>query len=142
MMAISLGLVIYAIQALKSPSFQKQAADPSSALSILIGAEHRPFNWCPKAVRRVDVLDSEGVVAASFSSAADLSAVCEVMMGAAPADEVDKLEFKKLLVASASEAAKPVILEKTVEKAIFRVHGMPFTSQNLEKVLNRKQVAD
>ena len=137
MMVISFGIVIYAIQTLRSKEFSEKASDPQSALGLLIGSDYRPLNWCPAGVKKVELFGADGALVRVVESAADLSAVCEIMMGAFSSEGIDEASYVKKLAAHGAPGGEIVLMEQVPGKPLFRVKGMPFSSPMLAKALER-----
>lgn len=135
-MLISLGAVLYAIQALRSRDVTNKISDPQSALGILIGSDYRPLNWCPPETIKVEIYSFQGTLQKTLSSPEDVSAVCEIMMGAFSSEGIEEKAYRQRLVAVDARGENKV-LQQHEGRPIFRVQGMPFSSPMLEKALVR-----
>lgn len=138
MMAIAFGTVIYSIKELRSPDFERKAMEPDNALAVLIGSDYRPYAWCPKGTEKIDIYANSGEVLKTLTSPADISALCEIMMGAVSATDINEAKFVQRLGATSSDKTS-VIMEQIPGKALFRVKGMSFSSPMLVKALERQQ---
>ncbi|UXR65651.1 hypothetical protein EZJ49_05225 [Bdellovibrio bacteriovorus] len=140
MMLIALAGVLYAIRALNTGGVADKLSDPQSALGILIGSDYRPYNWCPEKTTRVDVFAQDGSILKTLEAPADISAVCEIMMGAFSSEGIEEGSYHKVLAAHGIAESEIVILEGVAGKPVFRVKGMPFSSPMLSKALDRLAV--
>lgn len=134
-LVISLAGVIYAIVSLRSNGFDS-GTDQNSAMSLLIGGDYRPINWCPTPTERVEILDPTGQVMATITEQAEISALCEIMMGAFSSEGVSEADYKIRMIAYDKQGnSKP--LEQNLGQSVFRFEGMPFSSPMLIKALER-----
>lgn len=140
MMVLALVGVFYGMKALDGGALEDKASDPQSALGLLIGSDYRPLNWCPEKTQKVEIHDPAGSVIKTLEKPEDISAVCEIMMGAFSMDGIEESSFKKTLAAHGASAGGIVILEQVPGKPVFRVKGMPFSSPMLSKALDRLAV--
>ncbi|XGC80947.1 hypothetical protein ACES2L_00430 [Bdellovibrio bacteriovorus] len=136
MLVFAFVAVLYGIKALQSPQTQRHASDPNSVIGLLVGGEYRLLSWCPEKTVKLELLSENSEVLKTFSSAQDLSAACELMVGSFSQEQNYEPKYRPLLKA-VSESGETKILEKDVGKEIFRVQGMPFSSPGLVKVLKR-----
>ncbi|WP_413576505.1 hypothetical protein ACLVWU_00515 [Bdellovibrio sp. HCB290] len=132
----SFGLVIYGMQQLRSSDFARDAQKDDSALSLLLGGETRPLNWCPAETKKVDVLSEKGEVIKTLEAAPDISSVCEIMIGSISEEVVQKSQFSRRLVATDAKGATKTV-EQVPNTPFFKVDDMPLSSALLEKVLKR-----
>jgi hypothetical protein len=132
----SFGLVIYGMKQLKSADFAREAQKDDSALSLLLGGESKPVNWCFPETKKVDVLSDKGEILKSLTSAQDISSVCEILIGPISTEVVQKSQFTRRLVASDTKGATKT-LEQAPNSPFFRADEMPMSSAMLEKVLQR-----
>lgn len=135
-LVITFGVVLYGIRALKSPSVQTSAGDPNSIVGLLIGGDQRLLNWCPPDVQKVEIYDHSGSVVRILTSAQDISAVCELMIGGF-SQGAQTPQFKVKLQSYSKSSEAPVALEAAEGAPLFRVKGMPFSSPGLVKALER-----
>jgi len=136
-MVTALVVVVYVIQSLRSPLVQTRAADPNSVLGILAGSDQRLLNWCPSDVSKVELLSETGETLKELTSAQDVSAVCELLVGGFSQEGSESPKFYVILKAYPATGA-PVVLERQVGGgAIFRFKGMPFSCSGLVKALGR-----
>ncbi len=132
----SFGLVIYGMKQLRSSEFAREAQKDDSALSLLLGGETKPVNWCFPETTKVDILSDKGEVLKSLTSAQDISSVCEILIGPISADVVQKAPFTRRLVASDAKGTTKN-LEQAPNSPFFRADEMPMSSVMLQKVLQR-----
>ncbi|QLY25570.1 hypothetical protein [Bdellovibrio sp. KM01] len=132
----SFGLVIYGMQQLRSSEFAREAQKDDSALSLLLGGETRPLNWCLPETKKVEILSEKGEVLKALTSAQDISSVCEILIGPISTDVVQKSKFNRRLVASDAKGTTKT-LEQAANSPYFRADEMPMSSVMLEKVLQR-----
>jgi len=137
-LAIAFAGVIYSIRSLKSPEFERKAMEPDNALAVLIGSDYRPYTWCPKETSKVDIFANSGSIQKSLTMAADISFVCELMMGPVLAEDAKNTNFVQRMAAT-GPGNTTVILEQIPDKAVFRVKGLSFSSPMLVKALERQQ---
>ncbi len=137
MMLIALASVLLAIRALKTGEVVDKLSDPQSSLGLLIGSDYRPLNWCPPGVQKVEVFELGGSLQKTLRAAADVSAVCEIMMGAFSSEGIEEGSYRKKLAAHGPSDAEIVIMEQVPGRPVFRVKGMPFSSPMLFKALER-----
>ncbi len=135
-MLVALGVVIYGIKVLKSPDFAKTSKNPDSAISLLLGNDLRPLNWCSGKTSKIEILNNEGGIQKTLENSLEISSLCETMIGGVTADKLDQAVFVRRLVARGSEKEEKV-LEQSKDGSLFRVQGLPFTSPMLEKALQR-----
>ena len=129
-------VVIYGISELKSPSIQTKVGDPDSFLGALLGGDQRLFNWCHPNVERVEVFDQKGQVIKVLTSAQDISAVCELMIGGFSQGDEKQVFSLKLRSHSKTQEA-PIDLEQSAKNTVFSVKGMPFSCPGLVNALVR-----
>jgi hypothetical protein len=70
--------------------------------------------------------------------AADISTVCELMMGPVSTDDAKNTNFTQRMAATGPDNTT-VILEQIPDKGVFRVKGLSFSSPMLTKALERHQ---
>lgn len=109
---------------------EEKAQDPSSTLSILLGAEMRPLNWCPPETMYIQSADKKVVA----NNPAQLAMFCETMTTAASPEPATATKDLVLIA---------VARTKTVELMIspsgnFYVNGLPFKSKSLLQMLKEK----
>ena len=137
MMLIALAGILYAIRALNTGDVADKLSDPQSTLGLLIGSDYRPYNWCPEKTRKVDVFAQDGAILRVLEAPADISAACEIMMGAFSREGIEESSYQKILAAHGDTESEIVIMEGVSGKPVFRVKGMPFSSPMLSKALDR-----
>jgi hypothetical protein len=137
-LAVAFGGVIYSIRSLRSPEFERKAMEPDNALAVLIGSDYRPYTWCPKETSKVDIFANSGSIQKSLTAAAEVSTVCELMMGPVSADDAKDTKFVQRMAATGADNTT-VILEQIPDKGVFRVKGLSFSSPMLVKALQRHQ---
>ena len=125
-MALALGGVIYTMRLLQAPGFIGEATSPSNPLSLMLGAELRPMNWCPEKTMKLGIIKAQK----DFTDAASISRFCEIMIEPVGSEEINVEDYQ--LVAVASGEGKEKKLERN-SKSVFRVDGFPFHSKQLEK---------
>lgn len=132
----SFGLVIYGMKQLRSPEFARDTQKEDNALSLLLGGDTRPLNWCLADTKKVEIYSEKGEVLKTLETPKDISSVCEILIGPISAEAVQKSQFSRRLVAT---DAKGVVktLEQAPNSPFFRVDEMPMSSTVLEKVLQR-----
>ncbi|GEM_PF-1556681 len=135
-LVISLAGVIYAIVSLRENGFGSQDQDQNSAMSLLLGGDYRPINWCPTPTERVEILDPTGQVMATVTDEAEISALCEIMMGAFSSEGVSEADYKTRLIAY-DKQGNSKSMEQNLGQSVFRFEGMPFSSPMLIKALER-----
>lgn len=133
---LALVIVIYGIQALRSPKVQTQLGDSNSVLGLLVGGDQRLFNWCPEKTQKIEIISDSGVVQKTLTTPQDISAVCELMIGGFTQESAEATAFIPKFKAY-PESGEPVTLDINPQTHIFRVKGMPFSSPGLRKVLER-----
>lgn len=133
---MSLAGVIYAIVSLRTNGFGSGDQDQNSAMSLLIGGDYRPINWCPTPTERVEILDPTGQVMATITDEAETSALCEIMMGAFSSEGVSEADYKTRLIAY-DKQGNSKSMEQNLGQSVFRFEGMPFSSPMLIKALER-----
>lgn len=136
MMFVALGVVIYGIRTLKSSEFTQTSNDPNNALSLLLGSDVRPLNWCFGKTTKLEILADDGSVQRTLEKASEISSLCETMISGVTADQLAQAVFVRRLVARGEEKGEKV-LEQSKQGGIFRSQGLPFTSPMLEKALQR-----
>ncbi|MBO9666593.1 MAG: hypothetical protein J7501_07235 [Bdellovibrio sp.] len=132
----SLGLVIYGIQTLRSQKFNQEVQKEDSALSVLLGSDARPMNWCALETQTVNIYDVAGEIQRTLTDSKDLSAVCEILIGPITKEAAERSVFAKRMVAKDAKGAEKV-LEQAPGTPYFRTQGLPFSSPMLEKALQR-----
>ena len=133
---ISLTGVIYAIVSLRTNGFGSGGQDQNSPMSLLLGGDYRPINWCPIPTERVEILDPTGQVMATITNEAEISALCEIMMGAFSSEGVSEADYKTRMIAY-DKQGNSKSLEQNLGQSVFRFEGMPFSSPMLIKALER-----
>ncbi|MDG0814844.1 hypothetical protein [Bdellovibrio svalbardensis] len=136
MLVVALGAVIYGIKTLKSPEFSQKSNDPDNAISLLLGSDLRPLNWCFEKTTQMEILKDDGSILKTIQDPAEISSLCETMIGGVTADKLSQAVFIRRLVVRKGEKDERV-LEQAKEGGLFRVQEMPFTSPMLEKSLQR-----
>lgn len=137
-LAVAFAGVVYAIRSLKSPEFERKALEPDNALAVLIGSDYRPYTWCPKETSKVDIFADSGSIQKSLATPADISTVCELMMGPVSAEDAKNTGFIQRVAATGPDNTT-IILEQIPDKGVFRVKGLSFSSPMLVKALQRHQ---
>ncbi|WP_413559290.1 hypothetical protein [Bdellovibrio sp. HCB209] len=132
----SFGLVIYGMKQLRSSEFAREASKDDSALSLLLGGETRPLNWCLAETKKVEIYSEKGEVQKTLETPVDISSVCEILVGPISSDIVEKAQFARRLVATDAKGTSKT-LEQAPNSSFFRVDDMPMSSVMLEKVLQR-----
>lgn len=132
LLIVALGGVFYIINMLDSGAVTKRLTDPNSSLGLLLGSDLKPHNWCPANTVEVEVFDDSGKSLKTVSSAVDISAACEIMVGSFSNEGIDEANFIRRLAAKGKDGQTRV-LEHIPEKPIFRVQGLPFSSPMLLK---------
>lgn len=125
-MAVALAGVIYAMRLLQAPGFVSEVSGPSNPLSLMLGAELRPMNWCPEKTEKVEIPAAQKF----FADAPSISRLCEIMIEPASTEEVQIEDYQVVATASGSGQVKK--LERN-SKSVFRVEALPFHSKQLEK---------
>lgn len=118
--------VVYAMRAMQSQNFVSEVSAPSNPLSLMLGAELRPMNWCPEKAEKLELVSPARI----FVDAPSISRFCEVMIEPVTEDDVKISDYQ--LVATASGSGSEKKLERN-SKFVFRVGGFPFHSKQLEK---------
>ncbi|MNJ90988.1 hypothetical protein D3C87_86290 [compost metagenome] len=131
-MLLALAGVIWAIRALQSYEGPKN----DDALSVLLGGDAKPFNWCPENTILVEWFAAGGDRQRTFEKATEAASVCELMIEGFSSEGLEKPTFRKLLVATDSQG-KEKVLEKAEGHEVYRVDGMPFKAPMLKKALER-----
>ena len=91
-LSVSFLAVVYGIWTLNNSGFQNS---PSMAsLENLIGADLRPFNWCPENVHTAEIITGEGSTVKKIESAKDVSAFFKILIGSVKKDQLDAAHFK------------------------------------------------
>jgi hypothetical protein len=134
-MLVLLVFVVYTIKFIKSDEFVQNAESSDSALSILIGSQAHPVNWCPRQVTKLEVFDDDGHVTQTLTTYPETVRVCEVMMGSVAKDALDSTEFVQRAIATGAKGEQKILEQGKKGSPIFRLQGMPFTSAMLEKAL-------
>lgn len=137
MMLIALAVVLYAIRSLRSPDVAQKAADPQSALGVLLGGDYRPLNWCPQGVTKIELFADSGELTRILESKGEISSVCEIMTAGFSSEGLEEAVYIKRLAVHGPLRGEIVILEQAQGQAVFRVKGLPFGSPMLNKALAR-----
>ena len=126
--------IISVIRSLDGGTIEKKAQDPSSALSILIGNEMRPMNWCPPATTHLQ--SAEGSVIAKGPT--EIAHFCEVMTTSAHVlpGESGKMDPGPVVLFAVSP--KETVELRLDSKQNFSAKGLPFQSEALLKQLKSK----
>ena len=140
MLLVSFGVVIFGIKTLKSPEFTRNSQNPDSAMSLLLGSDVRPLNWCPEKTLRLELLDNNGQIQRTVESSQEISSLCETMIGGVNQDQLAKAVFHDRIVSRNSDKVRK-ILEQSEDGSLFRVQGMPFSSPMLQKAVERSSHA-
>jgi hypothetical protein len=127
--------VIYVMKALNSGEGSNQV-QTSDAMALLTGGDLKPMNWCPENTVRVELFAADGTRQKTYSEKAQISMLCELMIGGFSNEGISPTSYKKLLVASDGKD-KERVLEVIPEQEIYRVQGMPFKSPMLRKAFER-----
>lgn len=135
-LVFSLTVVIYAMRSLRSMSEQPVNSDSDSMLNLLVGEQQKLFNWCPQDVVKVEIYTENSELVRTLNSTSEISAVCELMIGPVIKNQARPFLFRPKLKAY-SKSNEIVVLEMDSQDKIFQVKGMPFTSPNLNKALDR-----
>lgn len=128
--------IVYAMRYLTSQEFAEKSQSPDSALAILTGANVKASNWCPDEIEFLQLFssDPDKSTTKDVSSAQDRAQLCEVMMG--PVSKEDLEESFRPVIQALAKNGQATTLERNA-KGVFRISGMPFRSDSLEKALKR-----
>lgn len=131
--------VIWVIRSLNS--YEGPKADDT--LALFLGSDAKPFNWCPQNTILVEWYADDGHRQRTFEKATEAAQVCELMIQSFSSEGLEKVTYRKLLVATDSQG-KEKILEKAEGHDVYRVDEMPFQAPMLKKALERldKKPAD
>lgn len=124
---IAFGGVVYVMRMLQSPNTSAQMNSPDNPMSMLLGSDLRPLNWCMTKTEKLEIVAS----AKTISDAATLSRYCEIMIEPVVQSDMQVDDYQ--VVAVVSGEGKEKKLEKN-SKGVFRVDGFPFHSKQLEKL--------
>lgn len=124
--------IVSLIGKLNDGAIQEKAKDPSSALSILIGAESRPMNWCPSDVESIESTD--GKVLAELK--VEISKYCELMVNVAEVNKDKKNASQSLVLVAKGKSKKVELYLDSLNNLI--ADGMPFRSEQLLQLIKNK----
>lgn len=128
------------IRSLNSGKLTDSMNDPNNPLAVLVGSGNQPTNWCPDEVEKIEKFSPEGKLEQTFTFAAEFSLLCETMLTAVPAADLDKTSFSKYLTARSKRAGEEIILSANPARDIFEIKGYYFSSPMLVKSIERVRI--
>ncbi len=128
-------LVLFGIWKLNAPGFQKSPI--MASMEILIGADLRPFNWCPENVNTAEIISNDGATIKKIELEAEVSSFCKILIGSVKKDHLDAAHFKNRAKSYSIYRNQINYLEQSDDKKLFRIKGLVFSSKMLEEVLER-----
>lgn len=127
-MLAALYAIVSIIKNLNAEVIEDKAKDPSSILSVLIGSELRPMNWCPPDLMYIQDMDKKVIA----NKPDQFATFCEIMTSPAT-KETPSTQRKAVLLAVGRDSQ--VVLEWSTAKN-FSVKGLPFQSTYLLQKLH------
>lgn len=132
--AALLGVMVLISKLRPSGSRHGSEVGGNDPISVLFADDRRPFNWCPKDVRRLEV---DGKSVETTENSLQIQSYCQILTESFDSSTLDLKSFKPVLKAFGA-SGKETVIEADSSGKIFRFQGLPFGSKDLSHQLDRK----